>query len=519
MFLDILNNMNLSPVVQETGFKVILPKGYYKFDDLFKRIVASNNSLKIWIDGDCDPDGYLSARQIQITLEALGHTNYFITKHLYKRHVINSFYFNNVLKKEHPDIVIVLDSSSNSPDIIDICVENDIELLVIDHHDSNVNRALLPDNITIINPVMDSNEEKSVSPLNDLSCGAICSLLIETLMQLTFPQHYYKLNGEHYVCGYITLYSDSCPFSLYNIAYAKMVRDRRYPLPDYVECMTNKYTTFAKYFVTMTFVPKINAMIREEKFDMVYDYIFNFDKFISNYSVEDIIDIHNKSREYVTQLKNSCTFEDHKSFIVAKLKNEVRAGNYTGLVAQRFISDYGKPCLCIIEANNIYQGSVRAPYDIDLLSKFKYICKAGGHPPAFGIEIVKSEYDRVIYTIKSLISEIDFSNPISRDVIFFDVDRFASNDRELLNDLKLIGIYNEFSGKGVPPAYITLTLTHNHRIYRNENYTRINWGSIKITCFKGYPERGDKLIIYPRYSVSELPDLIVENIVMEGNYV
>jgi single-stranded DNA-specific DHH superfamily exonuclease len=519
MFVDILNNMNLTQVIQETNFKVILPIGAKKLANIFKHIAESDNSARVWIDGDCDTDGYLSARQIQLVFDAIGHTNYFITKHNYKRHVINEVYFNNVLKEENPDYIIILDSSSNSTDIMDICINKNKELIIIDHHDTYLTRSTLPNNITIINPRIDSNERNQVSPLNDLSCGALCSLLVEFIMQTQFSEDAYKLNGEHFICGYITLYSDSCPFSLYNIAYAKMVVNRRYPLPKYVECLYGKYSVLAKYFVSWTFVPRINAMIREEEFDMVYDFIFYYDKFIKKYSVDVIKNIHKKSKEYVTSLKEDSVLEDYETFKVAHLPNLTRARNYTGLVAQKFVEEYNLPCLGIMEANNIYYGSVRTPYDINLLDSFKFVCKADGHPSAFGIEIDKANYSNILYTIKNLIPPNKLECGINKDAIFLSIDKFASNDRELLNDLKLMGIYNEFSGNGLPPAYITLTLTSNHKIYRNDNYTNIVYGALRIICFNGYPDKGDKLVICPRYSNREIPELIVENIILGGKYV
>ena len=519
MFVDILDNMNLKTVIQETDFKIILPLYTKKFASLIKRIAESKNSARVWIDGDCDTDGYLSARQIQIMFDAIGHTNYFITKHNYKRHVVNNVFFKNTLEEENPDYIIILDSSSNARMIMDMCADKHKELIIIDHHESDLVRSNLPENITVINAVIDSMDTGQVSPLNDLSCGAICSLLVEYVMQTQFHEDYYKLNGEHFICGYITLYSDNCTFSLYNIAYAKMVVNRHYPLPPYVECFYGKYSTLAKYFVSWTFVPRINALIREEEFDLVYDFIFYHDKFMSRFNVDTVKSIHQRSKDYVTELKDSSKVQDYGKFKVARLPNKARARNYTGLVAQRFVSEYNLPCIGIIDADNKYYGSVRAPYDINLLNTFQSACKAEGHPAAFGIEIYKHTYDNTLYMIQNLISDIQFGDSTNKDAIFISMDSFASNSEELHDDLYWMSIYNEFSGKGIPPAYVTLTLNNNHRIYRNDGYTKIRWGAIEIVCFKGYPDKGDKLVMCPRYSNSKMPDLIVETIILGGNYV
>lgn len=516
MFNEILDKMNLRDLLRETQFKPILPIGARKFSEIVKEIVNNPDQPRVWIDGDCDCDGYLSAREVQLMFDALGFTNYGITCHTYKRHNLNTIFYKNLLDKEKPDYVFVLDSSSNNIELMNISIQRGVKLIIIDHHVSTLNRKTLPDNITVINPMIDSYEMGKESPLNDMACGTIMSLLVEFVMRTQFPKNYYKLNNEHWVCGYITLYSDSCPFNFYNIAYAKMILNSNFSLPPYVDVFKTKYNTLSKKFVSWTFVPRINAMIREEEFELVHEFIFNFNSFIQTHDVQEVFDIHLRSKSFTDKLKEKSELISFPKYKIAFIPDKPRARNYTGLVAQRFVSEYNVPVLGLVRTDDTYQGSVRVPFDVNLLSPFKLVCYAEGHDSAFGIEFPVASYKEITYTLDSILRPIEISDSVSNDTLFLSLDKFSSSDKELLDDLKNISVYNEFCGRGIPSVFVTLTLNRNHSIYRSEKYTRIKWGSLSIISFKGYPAVGDKLIMKPEYSVSNTPDLIVETILIGG---
>lgn len=517
MFNDLLEKMNLSDLLKETQFKPILPIGARKFAEVIKEIVTSNSNPRVWIDGDCDCDGYLSAREMQLLFDCLGFTNYGITCHSYKRHNINTVFYKNLLLTEKPDYVFVLDSSSSNMDLIETSIEAGVKLVIVDHHISTIDRKSLPDSITIINPCIDTYEMGKDSPLNDMACGTVLSLLIEFVMRTMFPQDYYKLNNEHWICGYTTLYSDSCPFNFYNIAYAKMILNSNFHLPAYMEAFKTNYNTLSKKFVSWTFVPRINAMIREEEFALVHEFIFNCSSFLAkNEDISIILETHQRSKEFADSLKEESEVVSFPKYKIAFLPDKPRARNYTGLVAQRFVSEYNMPVIGLIRTDSTYQGSVRVPFDINLLTPFKMVCYAEGHDSAFGIEFDIANYKEITYTLDSILQPIEISDKLSNDTLFISLDKFASTDRELLDDLKNISVYNEFCGRGIPSVYVTLTLNRNHNIYRSDKYTSIKWGSIRITCFKGYPAHGDKLIMKPEYSLSAVPNLIVETIMIGG---
>lgn len=507
MFYEELEKRHMNNLFEGTAFKKIMPIGAQTFLTWIKDIV--DNGKSVWIDQDCDPDGYFSALNIKTMFDAIRHPYYNIPVHIYKRHTLDLEYVKNVLRQNTIDYFIIVDSSSNSPEVLQYLVDKGLRVIVIDHHATNTKRDQFGPNCLLINPKIDTKEKGITSPLQEMSAGALTSLLVDLVVKKLYPEAYGDLNGAHWVYGYITLYSDSCAFNMYNIAYARQVINSNFVLPPIVEFFIDKYSSLNRSFVSFKMIPRINALMRGEHYNIAWSMFFDFEEFLEKYSLEDIERIYQESKAYVVDLTNRSKVTNLGSFVFLEMPSEVKARNYTGLVASGIVKQYNLPCLSVIDmGQGEYEGSVRDVYARNLLTLFKTVCDADGHAPAFGVHFPKEDLQDILYSIRELSSELE----TTQDVIFQDWNGYTGNERELLNDIALMAEYNEYAGQGLPQAYGTIKITSKMKIRRYEKVTYIQWGKQKLVVFNKYILEGDTAIVQPALDITGAK-LYINNVV------
>lgn len=496
-FYNELERRGLTQIVNGTPFKKVLPKGAREFRDAIVDIVQNNRS--VYLDEDCDIDGYLAVLTLKTMFDVLGHTNYYIPTHVYKRHGIGAEAIDILMRDKKFDYYIITDSSTNDTELFDLFLKHpETKCICIDHHMPNINRDVYADsNILLINPKLDSQEKGEKTLLFDLSACAVISLLVDMTVKSAFVDKYDNLRGAHWIYGYITLYSDSCNFSLYNIAYVRMVLQSHFPLPPLVEMFTNQYTVFGRQFVQWTFAPRVNALLRAEYFTNAYNLFYNIEQIDRAKTREYIEQVYQESKQFVAELCTQTSIVEKDNFVIGILPMVARARNYTGLVASSITTKYNKPAMILLRTTgSVYEGSVRDCYSRNLLSIFKTVIEADGHNPAFGVKVPVDKLNDISYVLDSLLVDIE----VSDSAIVVDWSMYSSKDRALYDDIILMSEYNEYSGSNIPLAYAKLPIRSNMVIKRYPKYTKIRWGSsIEMTVFDRYISEGDIAIVSPNY--------------------
>lgn len=504
-FYEELKRRNLEQLLFGTAFKKIIPIGGREWVGYVKDIVGNNRS--VYLDEDCDIDGYLSVLSLKTMFDVLGHTNYFIPTHVYKRHGLGVDACRAMLREGKYDYYIITDSSTNNTELFDLFLEHpEAKCICIDHHMSETDRSQYRNtNVLIINPKLDSREKGTETLLHDLSACCVVSLLVDAAVHYNYPDKYDDLKGAHWVYGYITLYSDSCKFSYYNIAYARRVVESHFPYPPLVEMFINKYSTLNRTFVSWTLAPRLNALLRAEYFNIAHDVFYNPQKVISEGTVDFIEKVYQESKKFVENLSTGAHIIERDNLVVGILADTARARNYTGLVASNLSTKYNKPAMVLLHTSqHEYEGSVRDLYSRNLLDIFKTVIYAEGHSPAFGVKLMKDNLEDNIYLLDNLLKQA--SN--NEGVILMDWSCYTSKDKALQEDMQLMTEYNEYSGQGLPVAYATFPIRANMRIIPGPKVTRILWGSIEMLIFGRYISEGDTVIVEPSGSNK----LIVKNI-------
>jgi single-stranded DNA-specific DHH superfamily exonuclease len=494
---DLLEKKGLVGVVQGVHFKKIIPKGAKSFLSLIKCI--KENNLYCYVDPDCDPDGYFLGLEFKRMFDILDFHNYDIGHHIYKRHGINEAYAYNLIQK-HYEVVFLLDSSTNDMGVIRILCNHDITVCIIDHHETEYEFSDYPNNCLIINPRIECHSGKVL--YSELSAGAIGSLLCDYVLS-TYIKH--VDNVEFYIYGYITLYSDACNMSnLYNVAFIKEYRGRVLDLPEIVKLFMNKQSSFNRNFVSFRMIPRINALIREEYFDLVWDLFYDIEKYSGSYGnlINSIDIIYHNSKEYVSSLVLNCTIKEYDKFVVATLPLNVerKARNYTGLVANGIGEPKNKTTLCLMQMNaDRFEGSVRDPFSRDILTLMKTLCYAEGHPPAFGISIPRQEIDTVINSLNSL---SDFFALQDDNIMMLDMDAYPNITRsDLHSEVMTMAEYNEYGGQGLPSAFMLKRLCKGMILNKYKSNSTVSWLGERIVVFNTTVNYGDVLILSPTLGV------------------
>lgn len=522
MFREELARRNLDWVLDISNFYRVLPKGAYRFLSLIKDVVSKGEP--VYIDGDCDIDGYMSALCFKHMFDTIEYSNYEITHHSYKRHELSKgFVTNNVINRGFKFMIIV-DSSSNSKDLIDYLNANGVFVVVIDHHMVNYKRSDFNEEMTLmINPQFDEQEEpKKLIFTKYMSAGALCSLIVDATVKIIWPQYYSYLYNWHLVYGYITLYSDCCKFNSYNVAYAKYVVNLGGKLPPIIRFFMTEWDILSKNFVCFKFAPRVNALIRTENWDIVWELFYNFSSFTKKYTLETINTIYLGAKDFLNKLIGSAQIQDLNNLKVVILPTLPKARNFTGLVSNEISSRYQKPVLTLVlTAENCYEGSVRDLYNRDILSVFQRTCYAQGHKPAFGVKFTNTEYNNVIYFCDEMLSALNMDHA----PILLNWELFIGNPNQLEDDFRLMSDYNEFAGGEFPVAYGIKTLTDNMLVNNCEKRTVVSWGKFQLISFNTLvPEmttlieptkssKGSELIIQ---SSSALGEEYLKNVLLNG---
>lgn len=496
-FMETLVAKGYDYVLSEQQFRPIVPTNGTRFAKLLHKIRDGN--LRVYVDYDCDPDGYFSALALVETFKLIGFTNYTLVKHCVKRHSLSPVEVASIAN-EHYDVVFVLDSSTNDLNLIQSITQSGATLCIIDHHESHFLFADHPEQAIIINPKIDSLYNKVC--YDCLSAGALTALLCAFTLQTEFNIH---PPTDLYLYGIITLYSDIMDLSnAYNIAYISKFQNTQMISSRLIKLFWNdKYTHFDKSYISFNLIPKLNSLFRTENFNLLYKLFFECEGLDYDAVRQQIEDHYVECKKYVDRLVATCNIDNSHGVTLAVMTNvyETYARNFTGLVANKLASEYNKPVLCLHQTTPIsWGGSVRDPLGRNVRSLFRPLCYAEGHKAAFGVEVPVAELDSILFMLDDAVPTLKEAE----SVIIFDWD----NNPNYKNDIQLMAEFNEFGGQGLPMVLGALTIQPRFRIYHGENKISVYGDQQKYLCFVPTLDVGDTMLVKPTLSGSSYVNMV-----------
>ena len=492
MFLEYLKEHKLEWLIQPPKPKKILPRNAHAV--YLKVMKAMQNGEKIWIEPDCDPDGFFSAKSWQYTFDKLGYKRYQIGVLSSRKHKVSKAKMMDVLAQGFTTIILV-DSSTNEVDLIDaICNYRtpdgkEVQLLILDHHNGKYTWDRYPENCTLVNPKL----EPEHLPYYEVSAGVVNAMVCDYILF----RNGYQRNRELDIFGYLTMYSDNCAVAdPYISGYMRTTLGNNTDIPAILQVFWDDYSSMNRNFISFKVVPLINALIRMNRFDMVDQLFFHTHEIADkNLFINQIKTIKQESVEAVDYLMSIMEVNNIADTMVIGLlpsNLEQKYYNFLGFVAMRLAEKYKKVALCLyLDMNtDMYVGSARDYLNRDILSEFTtFFEESAGHDSAFGVVIEKSK----LHIVPEIISQASLD--VKQDYIDF---KFA--DLTSSKEIYYMAIYNEMAINKIPKARLVIPITGDFTLGGSTKRATATNKDITIVSFGTPIERCHEYVCEPSFN-------------------
>ena len=433
-------NKEIIESLLETGYSNELPS----YNDLTNvevgaDIISSHiaNGSEIYIFGDYDSDGVNSTYILGDTINTIIYeTGAEATINLKvpertEGYGLNMDWCKSLVSKKRNNqiLVITVDNGISQNKEVAYLLENDIDVLITDHHQPNGNT---PQNVFIIDAFHNNDDEN-----NKGLCGAgvafkLAMTLLDRYPQINSDEMYYR----YMIHVAIATITDSMPMTKENIQYVyngiQLLKD------GYGSTAMNYYkeynanTELTPKDLAFGIGPQLNACGRMNNTGLAIDYLFSDDE-----EVEDLYnDIITTNDERKTRTKEAIqiaedTMDIDNPSIVLALEN---VGGIAGIIASDLSSRFGK-CTIVFSShgNNKYLvGSARSTGKINLLNLLKdlnsdAVVKVGGHAGACGVTIKADKYNKFIKELNKALNELPHTEEIEEEhELEITVDDFIS---------------------------------------------------------------------------------------------
>lgn len=418
--------------------------------------IKNNDDIFLPVDPDCD--GMTSAAIF---------INYLYK--LFPTYVSTKIFYNFPQGKSHGvqadnvpaniKLVVAIDSSSSSYEETAKLAERGIDVIVLDHHESDY-----PDfNAVIVNNQLCDYPTKTLSGAG--ISYKFCSY-IDNLLNTNYAENLLDLAALGMIADMVSLKDFETRRlitkglnNIQNIFLDSMVERNRYSLGE----------NLTPIGIAFYIAPYINATIRSgtvaEKltlFESMLDHLA-LRKIPSTkrgckgqtetqveQAVRNCINIkkrqttaRDKYYDMLSQIIKENNLLSNKILTVCIPKDYGMDKNLTGLLANQFMAEYQRPALILNETKDAWEGSGRG-YGFtsfrEFLQSTGLINWATGHPNAMGCSISKSQLKNFIDYTNKLLKDKDFSPKYEVDFIY---DGYNFNSKDVIDLAELKGFWGQ----------------------------------------------------------------------------
>ena len=396
--LIVLRNFNKEEIFTiDNKIKLINPflknKDFENAYKTFKETIKKKG--KILIIGDYDVDGIVSTTLFIKFLKILNYSYDFHIPDRLKDGYGASVNLINKLIKKKPNLVIMLDCGSNSKDSVDLLNLNNINSIIIDHHE--IYRPY-PKTKNLINP----KKECDYTNLNYLCSASLTFFFIDYFLKKENLKNNFNQNLIYVLLATVC---DVMPIRYINRIIAKNVLEN---------FDINKNYFFKKLFE----ISKINRALNIEDFAFLIGPIINSSGRIGNPNkavnllitsknnivdklISELIILNTKRKDIEENIIKSLDFSkiDNKDInVVILLVNSVNEG-LIGIIASKIKEYFNKPSIVFTQSGNFLKGSARSTENFNMGQLIKLgidkgiIKSGGGHNLAAGLLIEKNRFN------------------------------------------------------------------------------------------------------------------------------
>ena len=399
----------------------------FKFNSDFNKsidLVIKNikNKSKICILGDYDVDGSCATALLIKFLKSINQPIFFYIPDRIKDGYGPSIKLFKKIISKSPKLIIMVDCGSTSIDAVNYLNENNIDSLIIDHHQIN---KPFPKANSIINPKKDNGYIKY-----DYMCATSLTYFFLDLLidKLNIKTNFILENFMIYVL--LATVCDVMPLRFLNRIIAiktlnKFQLNNVTPIKKIYEILNIKKRISIDdlgYLIG----PILNSGGRLSKSNYAADLLSTNNEKNMTSLINKLIKLNEQRKKIEQKILEEIDFnkiekENKKIIIIYKLNlNE----GLIGIIAARLKEYFNKPVIVITNSNDFLKGSARSTpnFDIGLAinNAFdqKLIISGGGHKMAAGFSLKKSKLEDFINGMNTLYSKGNIDN--EKNLFFYE---------------------------------------------------------------------------------------------------
>lgn len=469
---------NLDEWMNPPSSSVFSPYALLNIDEAVRMIVkAIHKQMKIVIVSDIDTDGVCSTGIMFNYLKELTPNIGYIHAQRSDGHGLDTVLH---LIEDDVELVIIVDSSSNSTDACKTLSETGVPIIIIDHHNITKENPYA----VIVNCQMGDYPNKSLS--GSAMCFKVCQVLDEYL-DIELSDEFTDLSAIGIVADMMDVRNMENRYLIYsgihnirNIGIKEILRQSKV---DYSEGINTTNISFK-------IAPIIGACSRFDKIELALELVTTDSIERAMELVTEMIEMNElrktNQKKYVEEAIESI---DDSNNIIIYVDNDIDSG-FRGLIATEFVERFNKPVFVLAEFKDEedkvieYKGSARSVGVIPLQSLcqdsglFQY---AEGHEGAFGVGFTVENLNKIISHFNDTLDSTDLQKAIQ-----YDLEMHVSDIEEL--DIKEIEKFSKIVGQGFPePKFLVrgLVVEEGHTKKLGKHVRAVmgaNNDTVKVIC-------------------------------------
>lgn len=426
----------LNPTINELHNPKLL-KNIEKASEII--IDAIKQGKKICISGDADCDGIMSLAIMFRYLKLFTKNIYYIYNQRSEGHGVE-----NQLQyvQEDTDLIIILDSSTNSIKACKQLKDMNIEIIILDHHQVEVENPY----VTLVNPQNDDYPNKNLS-------GAGVTFKTIQVMDETLQSG--KVWNLVDLCG-VGLYGDMMSVKEMENRYLiikAMKTIRNFGLLTILNVKNISLEDVNSQTLGFNIVPLINSATRLGKIELAIELMLSDDYDECIYLAEELSKLNDERKRLQKDLAeeyiHTVNFDDKVLIAIGDIPSK----SFNGLIATTITQKYQKPTLVLREHKGSLSGSYRTYGDFDMykfLKECPHINSVGGHPFAGGVILYTKNYEKFREYINNKLEGLTFESVVEYDM---EIESSEITENLILDVEKM----NYLTGQGFPTVTFKIT--------------------------------------------------------------
>ncbi len=355
-----------------------------------------NKKKKILIFGDYDVDGYSSTYLLYDYLKNNSvNCNFYIPDRTRDGYGPNKLLLKKLINNSNYGLVIFVDCGSNAYDEINYLENNNINVIIIDHHQIHENKIFKK--TIIINPLKNSLHTENVF----FCATSLVYFFIKYLIKNSKKKISVDLNKYLFFAAIATI-CDQMPLRNTN---------KKIILNGFKNFQYNKFVNLKKLMkinhklkasdISFTLGPILNSAGRLGYSDLPIRLLIEKKDVIIDKIINKLLILNEKRKKVQNNTINllNSKRDENKNKVIFKYKENINEG-LLGIIAARYVDLYNKPSFILTNSGNHIKCSSRSinGYDIGNIfyyaTKKKLIIKGGGHSMAGGCTLKKNKLNQ-----------------------------------------------------------------------------------------------------------------------------